>query len=113
MLIGAQHYEGEILRFTIGFDLESRTFDDCRGVPFDSGAVYLFMSEQTPGPALLEGSGAHLLARVPRPGDAYRLYSAPSAEVSISDVSGRPEYQSQQCQERRAADATLPPATGP
>ena len=32
VLIGAQHYEGEILRFTIGFDVESRTFDDCRGL---------------------------------------------------------------------------------
>jgi hypothetical protein len=112
VLIGAQHYEGEILRFTLGFDRDSRTFDDCRTVPFDPGAVYVLMSEHTQGVGVLEGAGARLLARVARPGDAYRVYAAPSAPPEL-DPTGLPAYGSHECQERRAADATLPAVSGP
>jgi 4-amino-4-deoxy-L-arabinose transferase-like glycosyltransferase len=112
VLIGAQHYEGEILRLTIGFDTPSRTFDDCREIPFDPAAIYVLMSEQTPGAGVLEAAGSQLVARIPRPGDAYRVYSSPS-QPGESDTARLPGYDSTECRERRAADATLPTLTGP
>jgi hypothetical protein len=42
--------------------------------------VYLLNSEHTPAAASLEGGGAPLLARIPRPdGDAFRVYGTPTA----------------------------------
>jgi hypothetical protein len=81
VLIGNDPHSGEVLRFGVGYGVPSRTFEDCRTVPYAADAVYLLASEQTPGRQALDASGAPLLARVPRPGgDAYRVYGALPAE---------------------------------
>ena len=78
VLIGDDPHNGEVLRFSTGYDIPTRTFEDCREVPYAPDAVYLLASERTPGAPALERAGAALLARIPRPGgDAFRIYGAP------------------------------------
>ena len=78
VLIGDDPHNGEVLRFSTGYDIPTRTFEDCREVPYAPDAVYLLASERTPGAPALERAGAALLARIARPGgDAFRIYGAP------------------------------------
>src|SRR5205807_8790146 len=84
VLIGDDPHSGEVLRFSLGYSVPSRTFEDCRQVPLEPDTIYLLTSEQTPGATTLESAGARLLARIARPGgDAYRVYAAPSAPAAL------------------------------
>ncbi len=87
VLIGDDPHAGEVLRFGVGYRIPSRSFEDCREVPYAANAVYLLASEQTPGTRLLESAGAPLLARIPRPGgDAYRVYGPPTSPAALQSV---------------------------
>jgi hypothetical protein len=100
VLIGDDPHNGEVLRFAVGYEVSTRTFDDCREIPFERNALYLLDSEQTPGANALDAAGATLMARLPRPGgDAYRIYSAPPAADGLSV---RPERENPICQDRQA-----------
>jgi len=102
VLVGDDPHSGEVLRFSLGYSVPSRTFEDCRQVPFEPDAVYLLTSEQTPGATTLESGGARLLARIARPGgDAYRVYAAPLAPA-VLEV--RPEPTNPICQDRQVWD---------
>ncbi len=92
VLVGDDPHSAEVLRFAIGYQLPSQSFDDCRQVPYMPDAIYLLTSEQTPGAAVLSGAGAPLLARIPRPGgDAYRIYGPPSApEMEVQAAPDNP-----------------------
>jgi hypothetical protein len=84
VLIGDDPHAGEVLRFGVGYRIPSRSFEDCRAVPYASNAVYLLSSEQTPGARILQAAGAPLLARIPRPGgDAYRVYGPPTSPDAL------------------------------
>jgi len=100
VLVAGQHFEAEIVRYTLGYQTPSSVFDDCLELPYVPGGVYALVSEQTPGAALLADAGAPLLARVERPGDAYRVYAAPPSPPRSADLSTRPEAQSQECRDR-------------
>jgi hypothetical protein len=106
VLIGDDPHYGEVLRFTLGYGIDSRTFEDCREVPYAPGAVYLLSSENTPGWRALEQAGAPLLARLPRPGgDAYRIYGTlPSPPPSGSLSVARPAPDNAICADRTAWD---------
>jgi hypothetical protein len=103
VFIGDDPHAGEVLRFGVGYGTPSRSFEDCLMVPYAADAVYLLASEQTPGAQALEGAGAPLLARIPRPGgDAYRVYGAlppGSPSLSVPSTSG-----SQVCEDRAVWD---------
>ena len=104
VLIGDDPHAGEVLRFGVGYRIPSRSFEDCRDVPYAANAVYLLASEQTPGAQVLEAAGAPLLARIPRPGgDAYRVYGPPS---STAAVQSRPDPHNPICQERSVWDSS-------
>jgi hypothetical protein len=83
VLIGDDPHSGEVLRYAVGYRIPSRTFEDCAQVPTVSNAVYLLSSERTPGAKALEAAGAPLLARIARPGDAFRIYGPPVASVQV------------------------------
>jgi hypothetical protein len=101
VLIGDDPHNGEVLRFTVGYDVSSRTFDDCREIPFVRDAVYVLSSEQTPGANALDTAGATLMARLPRPGgDAYRIYAAPPAADVTPVQRVRLDHANPICQER-------------
>lgn len=103
VLIGDDPHAGEVLRFGVGYGTPSRTFEDCREIPYASDAVYLLASEQTPGTAALERAGARLLERIPRPGgDAYRIYAAPPrSAIDLQSDPGNPV-----CADRMVWDAS-------
>jgi hypothetical protein len=104
VLIGDDPHAGEVLRFGVGYRIPSRSFEDCREVPYEPNAVYLLASEQTPGARILESAGAPLLARIPRPGgDAYRIYGPP---MSANALQSQPEPNNQICQDRSVWDAS-------
>jgi hypothetical protein len=109
ILVADDHLQVEVLRFAIGYEVPSRIFDDCRELPQVPGAVYLLTSEQTPGAGILSESGAPLLARIERVGDAYRVYGAPTKQPDVDDLQRRPEYESEQCRYRRAEARMYPP----
>jgi hypothetical protein len=103
VLIGDDPHSGEVLQFGVGYRIPSRSFDDCREVPYDANAVYLLSSEQTPGVRALEAAGASLLARIPRPGgDAFRIYSPPTTAIAPFTA----DTQSTVCQDRAVWDAS-------
>jgi hypothetical protein len=77
VLVGGYAYHVEVLRFALGYHVPSRVFDDCGEVPFAQSAVYLLNSERTPAAASLAAAGAPLLARVPRPDDAFLIFGSP------------------------------------
>ena len=85
VLIGDDPHSGEVLRYAVGYATPSRTFEDCREVPYAPDAVYLLASERTPGAEALAAAGAPLLARIERPGgDAFRVYGPPpGANVQV------------------------------
>jgi hypothetical protein len=101
VLVGGHHFEAEVLRFSLGYQRSSSVFDDCQALPYVRGAVYLLVSEHTPGAAVLGEAGAALLARIARPGDAYLVYAAPAAPPALASLADRPEQQSSECQDRR------------
>jgi hypothetical protein len=78
VLIGGYDYEVEILRFSLGYEVPSRLFDDCADIPTAPSAIYLLNSEHTPAAQALADAGAPLLARVPRPGDAFLIVGQPA-----------------------------------
>jgi hypothetical protein len=84
VLVGGRPFDAEVLRFTIGYQVPSRIFDDCREVPPLTNGVYLLMRQDTPGGAALAQAAAQLLARVERPGDVYLVYGAPPRPPSLS-----------------------------
>ena len=101
---GLSCLRGEVLRFGLGYGTPSRSFEDCREVPYVPNAVYLLASEQTPGAGALQAAGAPLLARIPRPGgDAYRVYGSPTlpSALQVQPDAGNPI-----CQERSVWDAS-------
>ena len=109
VLVGDDPHSGEVLRFTVGYQIPSQTFDDCLGVPDVSNAIYVLASEQTPGRQALEAAGAPLLALVPRPGgDAYRVYGPP-ASVPANDhlsVDATAAQNNPICRDRSVWDAS-------
>jgi hypothetical protein len=104
VLIGDDPHAGEVLRFGVGYRIPSRSFEDCREVPYVANAVYLLASEQTPGAQALQAAGAPLLARIPRPGgDAYRVYGSPSSPGALQP---RLDPANPICQERAVWDSS-------
>jgi hypothetical protein len=82
ILIGGPQWETEIVRFSVGYDLRPRMFDDCGSVPTLSSGVYVLNSERGPLALRLSAAGAPLLARVPRPDDAFLIYGPPTRHVA-------------------------------
>ena len=76
VLVGGRPFDAEVLRFSLGYAVASRIFDDCQQVPAGA-SVYLLMRQSTPGAAALTGADAPLLERVERPGDAYLVFGSP------------------------------------
>lgn len=104
VLIGDDPHAGEVLRFGVGYRIPSRSFEDCREVPYTPNAVYLLSSEQTPCARVLEAAGAPLLARIPRPGgDAYRIYGPPASPASLQP---QPDPNNPICQDRSVWDSS-------
>jgi hypothetical protein len=101
VLIGDEPRKAEILRFMLGYDAPSSTFEDCREVPYVAQGVYLLMSEHTPGAAALAETGAPLLARIERPGDTYRVYGPMPSKTDLKALDQRPEHNSPVCRERQ------------
>ena len=102
VLIGDDPHSAEVLRYAVGYRVASRTFEDCQDVPDVPDAVYLLSSERTPGVKALEAAGAPLLARIPRPGDAFRIYGPPvSSSVQMQADPSNPV-----CQDRSVWDAS-------
>jgi hypothetical protein len=105
LLIGDDPHSGEVLRFTVGYRTPSRTFEDCREVPYVPDAVYLLTSERTPGAEALDLVGAPLLARIERPGgDAFRLYGAPPTPPAGAALAVRSQPDNPICQDRQVWD---------
>jgi hypothetical protein len=77
VLVGGYYFEVEVLRFSLGYAVPSRLFDDCGEIPVAASAVYLLNSERTPAAAALAAAGAPLLARVPRHDDTFLIYGPP------------------------------------
>jgi hypothetical protein len=100
VLVGGPGFKVAILRFTLGFDVPTRTFEDCREVPYAPNGIYLLASERTPGAAALAEAGAPLLARVERPGDAFVVYGPSPRRTSLTGLEARPEHDSPACRER-------------
>jgi hypothetical protein len=102
VLIGDDPHSAEVLRFSLGYSVPSRSFEDCREVPIEANAIYLLASERTPGATALDSAGARLLARIARPGgDAYRVYAAPPTAASL-EVRAQPSNPI--CQDRLVWD---------
>jgi hypothetical protein len=86
VLVGGQTFEVQVLRFSLGYAVPSRIFDDCGPVPVADSAIYLLNSERTPAARSLSAAGAPLLARVARPDDAFVVYGRPRGGVpAIAD----------------------------
>jgi len=81
VLVGGRVWEVEILRFSLGYDVPSQVFDDCGQVPAADSAIYLLNSERTSAAVSLTAAGAPLLARIPRPDDAFLIFGAPIAPL--------------------------------
>jgi hypothetical protein len=81
VLVGGTPFEVEILRFSLGYSVHSRIFDDCGQVPVADSAIYLLNSERTTAARTLRAAGAPLLARVPRPDDAFLVFGSPPNEL--------------------------------
>jgi hypothetical protein len=81
VLIGGPAWEVEALRFSLGYDIPARTFDECGTLPLGASSVYLLSSEQAPAAVALAAAGAPVLARVPRPDGAFVVFGTPSGPV--------------------------------
>jgi hypothetical protein len=81
VLVGGRVWEVEILRFSLGYDVPSQIFDDCGQVPAANSAIYLLNSERTSAALSLTTAGAPVLARIPRPDDAFLIFGAPVAPL--------------------------------
>jgi hypothetical protein len=100
VLVGGPNFKVAILRFTLGYDIPTGTFEDCREVPYEPDTIYLLASEHTPGAAALAEAGAPLLARVERPGDAFLVYGGWPSQTSLTGLDARPEHDSDACRAR-------------
>ncbi|MBV9355682.1 MAG: hypothetical protein JO023_09160 [Chloroflexi bacterium] len=100
VLVGGPNFKVAILRFTLGYDIPTATFEDCREVPYEPNTIYLLASEHTPGAAALAEAGAPLLARVERPGDAFLVYGDWPSRTSMTGLEARPEHDSDACRAR-------------
>jgi hypothetical protein len=83
VLVGGPALETPVLRFTLGFDTPSRSFDDCAAPPLEGGAVYLFTREHSPASDGLIAAGAPMLARVPRGEDAFIVLGSPTSAPEV------------------------------
>ncbi|HLZ30378.1 MAG TPA: hypothetical protein VKV73_23910 [Chloroflexota bacterium] len=97
VLVGGRVFEVEILRFSLGYAIPSRVFDDCGAIPLEPSAVYLLNSEHTPAAEVLAAAGAPLLGRVPRADDAFLVYGPPRVPTVEP-----PKDESLACRERSA-----------
>jgi hypothetical protein len=88
VLIGGAAWEAQTLRFSLGYDVPARTFDDCGPVPLADASVYLLTSEQTTAAVSLVAAGAPVLARVPRPDGEFVVYGNPPGPVVDSPGGG-------------------------
>jgi hypothetical protein len=88
--IGGQAFQVEILRFAVGHDRRAVIFNDCAEVPFDQPGIYLMNSERAPAALALQAAGAPVLARVPRPDDAFVVYGQPTSPVTVAPTPGCP-----------------------
>jgi len=86
VLIGGPVFQTAVLRFALGYNVPSSSFDDC-GPPATSADVYLILHEQSPAAAALAAAGAPLLERVARPGDAYVILGPPSGPTTPAAAS--------------------------
>jgi hypothetical protein len=86
VLIGGHPWEAEVLRFSLGYGVRSRVFDDCGLVPQGDAAIYLLTSERSPAAGSLAAEGASVISRVPRPGDAFLLLGPPTVPVAAGDT---------------------------
>ncbi|MDQ6670247.1 MAG: glycosyltransferase family 39 protein [Chloroflexota bacterium] len=84
VLVGGRTWEVEILRFSLGYNVPSQAFDDCGEVPSASSAIYLLNSERTSAAASLNAAGAPLLARLPRPDDAFLIFGPPAMPLQTA-----------------------------
>jgi hypothetical protein len=86
VLVGGRPFDAAVLRFSIGYDVPSRLFDDCQQLPTGHDVVYLLMRQTTPGAAALAAADAPLLGRVERPGDAYLVFGPPVRQPVLVGV---------------------------
>ncbi len=77
VLVGGRTWDVEVLRFSLGYAVPSRVFNDCGQVPTLDSAIYLLNSERTSAAVSLSAAGAPLLARLPRADDAFVIYGPP------------------------------------
>lgn len=77
VLVGGYFFQTEILRFSLGYHVPSRLFDDCGQVPVAESVIYLLNSEWTPAASSLSSGGAPLLARLSRPDGAFLIFGTP------------------------------------
>ncbi|HEY0580814.1 MAG TPA: hypothetical protein VGE94_01450, partial [Chloroflexota bacterium] len=96
ILVGGTVWRSEILRFSLGYAVPSRIFDDCGPVPAATNAVYLLDDDTSPAAAALARADAPLLARVARPDGAFLVFGAP--RQPLSEQQGGP--QSLNCRDR-------------
>jgi hypothetical protein len=82
VLVGGTPLETPVLRFALGFETPSRSFDDCATPPVEANSVYLFTREHSPASDALAAAGAPVLARVPRGDDAFVLLGSPTRELT-------------------------------
>jgi hypothetical protein len=76
VLVGGTPFDVEVLRFSLGYRIRSRIFDDCGQVLVADSAIYLLNSERTAAARSLRAAGAPLLARVPRADDAFLVFGS-------------------------------------
>jgi hypothetical protein len=91
VFVGGYFFEVEVLRFSLGYHVPSLLFDDCGVVPADPNAIYLLNSEHTPAADDLLAAGSVLLARVPRPDDAFLVVTGPRSAVASSPSARAPD----------------------
>jgi hypothetical protein len=82
ILVGGTVWRSEILRFSLGYAVPSRIFDDCGPVPAATNAVYLLDDDTSPAAAALARADAPLLARVARPDGAFLVFGPPRQPLS-------------------------------
>jgi len=83
VLVGGPALETPVLRFALGFETPSRSFDDCAAPPVEPSAIYLLTRQQSPAAEALMAAGAPVLARVERGLDAFLVLGQPSATPKI------------------------------
>jgi hypothetical protein len=83
VLVGGSVWRTEVLRFSLGYGVPSRNFDDCGPVPLEPNAVYLLDDERSPAATTLTAAGAPLLARVARADGAFVVLGPPRTGLGL------------------------------